>query len=92
MDTRPAALAVACGGDQRYPRLLAAKLGQGVYVDTTGFLEWDLVEIGDRVALDADRVLQTHLLDGTPGVALAVAARCDSLLTVEWRLRAGGAA
>ncbi len=30
---------------------------------TTGFLEFDLVEVGDRVALNEDCVLQTHLFE-----------------------------
>src|SRR5437899_5634239 len=44
-------------------RLLGAKIGRRVYIGTTGFLEWDLVEIGDRAALNDDCVLQTHLFE-----------------------------
>ena len=46
-----------------YLRLLGARIGRQVYIHTTGFLEWDLVEIGDRVALNDDCVLQTHLFE-----------------------------
>jgi non-ribosomal peptide synthetase-like protein len=46
-----------------YERLLGAKIGRNVYTHTTGFLEWDLVEVGDGVALNEDCVLQTHLFE-----------------------------
>ena len=46
-----------------YLRLLGARIGRGVYIDTTGFLEWDLVELGDRAALNEDCILQTHLFE-----------------------------
>ncbi|HYS71667.1 MAG TPA: hypothetical protein VEM95_04515, partial [Thermoplasmata archaeon] len=44
-----------------YLRLLGAKIGRGAYIETTGFLEWDLVEVGDRSVLMEDAVVQTHL-------------------------------
>jgi non-ribosomal peptide synthetase-like protein len=46
-----------------YLRLLGAKVGRRVYTETTGFLEWDLVELGDRAVLNEDCVLQTHLFE-----------------------------
>ena len=46
-----------------YLRLLGAKIGRRVYIHTTGFLEWDRVEIGDRVDLNDDCVMQTHLFE-----------------------------
>jgi non-ribosomal peptide synthetase-like protein len=46
-----------------YLRLLGAKIGNRCYIDTTGFLEWDLVNIGDRVAIGEDAVMQTHLFE-----------------------------
>jgi non-ribosomal peptide synthetase-like protein len=46
-----------------YLRLLGARIGRRVYIRTTGFLEWDLVEIGDRAALNEDCILQTHLFE-----------------------------
>jgi len=44
-------------------RLLGARIGRGVYLNTTGLLEWDLVEVGDRAAINDDSVLQTHLFE-----------------------------
>jgi len=44
-------------------RLLGARIGRRVYTHTTGLLEWDLVEVGDRVALNDDCALQTHLFE-----------------------------
>lgn len=46
-----------------YLRLLGTRIGRRGYVHTTGFLEWDLVEIGDDVVLNEDSVLQTHLFE-----------------------------
>jgi non-ribosomal peptide synthetase-like protein len=46
-----------------YLRLMGAKVGRRVYTETTGFLEWDLVELGDRAVLNEDCVLQTHLFE-----------------------------
>ncbi len=46
-----------------YFRLLGAKIGRRVYVHTTGLLEFDLIEVGDRAALNDDCVLQTHLFE-----------------------------
>lgn len=46
-----------------YLRLLGARIGRRTYVHTTGFLEWDLVEVGDEAVLNEDCVLQTHLFE-----------------------------
>ena len=46
-----------------YFRLLGARVGHDVYADTTGLLEFDLVDIGDRAVLNEDCVLQTHLFE-----------------------------
>jgi len=46
-----------------YLRLLGARIGRRVYIDTTGFLEFDLVEIGDRSVLNQCCILQTHLFE-----------------------------
>jgi non-ribosomal peptide synthetase-like protein len=46
-----------------YLRLLGARIGRRVYLGTTGFLEFDLVEIGDRSVLNKDCILQTHLFE-----------------------------
>jgi non-ribosomal peptide synthetase-like protein len=46
-----------------YLRLLGARIGRRVYVHSTGFLEFDLVEIGDRSVLNQGCILQTHLFE-----------------------------
>jgi non-ribosomal peptide synthetase-like protein len=46
-----------------YFRLFGARLGRRVWAHTTGLLEWDLTEVGDRAALNEDCVLQTHLFE-----------------------------
>lgn len=44
-------------------RLLGCKVGRHCYIGTTLFSEFDLVEIGDYVALNAGGVIQTHLFE-----------------------------
>ena len=46
-----------------YLRLLGARIGRRVYIGSTGFLEFDLVEIGDRSVLNRGCILQTHLFE-----------------------------
>jgi non-ribosomal peptide synthetase-like protein len=46
-----------------YLRLLGARIGRRVYIHSTGFLEFDLVEIGDRSILNQGCILQTHLFE-----------------------------
>jgi non-ribosomal peptide synthetase-like protein len=46
-----------------YLRLLGSRIGRRVYTQTTGFLEWDLVDVGDGAALNDDCVMQTHLFE-----------------------------
>jgi len=46
-----------------YLRLMGAKIGKACYIETTGFLEWDLVEMGDRVMINENAVIQTHLFE-----------------------------
>jgi non-ribosomal peptide synthetase-like protein len=46
-----------------YFRLLGAKIGRRVYMETTDFSEFDLVTIGDEVVLNADCTMQTHLFE-----------------------------
>jgi non-ribosomal peptide synthetase-like protein len=61
-----------------YFRLLGARIGRRVYLHTTGLLEWDLVEVGDRAALNDDCVLQTHLFEDRvlKGSRLHIGADC----------------
>ncbi|MBS0204863.1 MAG: amino acid adenylation domain-containing protein [Planctomycetes bacterium] len=44
-------------------RLLGAKIGRRVYLDTTELTEFDLVHVGDDVAINHDCTLQTHLFE-----------------------------
>jgi non-ribosomal peptide synthetase-like protein len=44
-------------------RLLGTKIGRRVYIGTSCFTEYDLVEIGDDVCLNDDCTLQTHLFE-----------------------------
>jgi non-ribosomal peptide synthetase-like protein len=44
-------------------RRLGCKIGRDVYLETTLFSEFDLVEIGDGVALNAGAVIQNHLFE-----------------------------
>ncbi|MCX6902041.1 MAG: peptide synthetase, partial [Verrucomicrobia bacterium] len=44
-------------------RLLGARLGRRVYLDTTDITEFDLVSIGDEAEINADATLQTHLFE-----------------------------
>jgi non-ribosomal peptide synthetase-like protein len=44
-------------------RMLGCKIGRYCYIETNLFSEFDLVTIGDRVALNAGVVLQNHLFE-----------------------------
>ena len=44
-------------------RLLGCRIGRRVYTDTTDITEFDLVTIGDDVALNSEAGLQTHLFE-----------------------------
>jgi non-ribosomal peptide synthetase-like protein len=46
-----------------YFRLLGAKIGRRVYMETTDLSEFDLVHIGDEAMLNADCTIQTHLFE-----------------------------
>jgi non-ribosomal peptide synthetase-like protein len=46
-----------------YLRLLGARIGRRVYLETTDFSEFDLARIGDEAALNADCTVQTHLFE-----------------------------
>ena len=44
-------------------RLLGARIGKRVFTDTTDITEFDLVRVGDDVALNSECGLQTHLFE-----------------------------
>jgi non-ribosomal peptide synthetase-like protein len=46
-----------------YFRLLGAKIGPRVYMETTDLTEFDLVQIGAEATLNADCTIQTHLFE-----------------------------
>jgi non-ribosomal peptide synthetase-like protein len=46
-----------------YLRLLGARIGRRVYVETIDFSEFDLAKIGDEAALNSDCTVQTHLFE-----------------------------
>ena len=46
-----------------YFRLLGARIGRRVYMETTDFSEFDLATVGDEAMLNADCTIQTHLFE-----------------------------
>jgi non-ribosomal peptide synthetase-like protein len=46
-----------------YFRLLGARIGRRVFLDTTDLCEYDLTTIGDEAAVNDDATLQTHLFE-----------------------------
>lgn len=46
-----------------YFRLMGAKIGRRVYMDTTDLCEFDLTRVGDEAELNEDCTLQTHLFE-----------------------------
>jgi non-ribosomal peptide synthetase-like protein len=46
-----------------YLRLLGAKIGRRVYIETSDFSEFDLSRLGDEAALNTDCTVQTHLFE-----------------------------
>ncbi|HLH55668.1 MAG TPA: peptide synthetase, partial [Verrucomicrobiae bacterium] len=78
-----------------YLRLLGAKIGRRVYIETTDFSEFDLVKIGDEAALNADCTIQTHLFEDRVMKMsnLEIASRCSvgahALVLYDTRMRPG---
>jgi non-ribosomal peptide synthetase-like protein len=62
-----------------YLRLLGCRIGRGVYIETTGFIEFDLAEVGDRSILNRDCILQTHLFEDRvmKGSRLRIGSDCE---------------
>jgi len=62
-----------------YLRLLGSRIGRGAYIDTTGFIEFDLVDVGDRAILNRDCILQTHLYEDRvmKAAGLRIGADCE---------------
>jgi non-ribosomal peptide synthetase-like protein len=78
-----------------YFRLLGARIGRRVYLETTDFSEFDLVRIGDQAALNADCTIQTHLFEDRvmKMSTIHIAPRCKvgagSLVLYDTRMEAG---
>jgi non-ribosomal peptide synthetase-like protein len=78
-----------------YFRLLGARVGRRVYMETTDFSEFDLVQIGDQTALNADCTIQTHLFEDRvmKMSRIEVGAGCDvgagSLVLYDTRMEPG---
>jgi non-ribosomal peptide synthetase-like protein len=80
-----------------YFRMLGAKIGRRVYMETTDLTEFDLVRIGDQAALNADCTIQTHLFEDRvmKMSTIDIAPRCKvgagSLVLYDTRLEEGAA-
>ncbi|MGO8929448.1 MAG: Pls/PosA family non-ribosomal peptide synthetase [Limisphaerales bacterium] len=80
-----------------YFRLLGAKIGRRVYMETTDLSEFDLVRVGDQAALNADCTIQTHLFEDRvmKMSTINIVSRCKvgagSLVLYDTRLEEGAA-
>jgi non-ribosomal peptide synthetase-like protein len=80
-----------------YFRLLGARIGRRVYMETTDLSEFDLAEIGDEAALNADCTIQTHLFEdrvmkmSTIRIGPRCAVGAGSLVLYDTRMEAGSA-
>ena len=78
-----------------YFRLLGARIGRRVYMETTDFSEFDLATIGDEAMLNADCTVQTHLFEDRvmKMSTVEIGARCKvgagSLVLYDTRMEAG---
>ncbi|MBI5397076.1 MAG: amino acid adenylation domain-containing protein, partial [Verrucomicrobia bacterium] len=78
-----------------YFRLMGAKVGRRVYLDTTDMTEFDLVSIGDDAALNGDCTVQTHLFEDRvmKMSRIEIGPRCTvgggSLVLYDTRMEAG---
>ncbi len=80
-----------------YFRLLGARIGRRVYMETTDLSEFDLVRVGDQAALNADCTIQTHLFEdrvmkmSTIDIAPRGKVGAGSLVLYDTRLEEGAA-
>ncbi len=80
-----------------YFRLLGARIGRRVYMETTDFSEFDLAHIGDEAILNADCTIQTHLFEDRvmKMSTIDIGPRCvvgaGSLVLYDTRMEAGAA-
>jgi len=80
-----------------YFRLLGAKIGRRVYMETTDFSEFDLARIGDDASLNADCTAQTHLFEdrvmkmSTIDIAAGAKVGAGTLVLYDTRMEQGAA-
>jgi non-ribosomal peptide synthetase-like protein len=80
-----------------YFRLLGAKIGRRVYMETTDMSEFDLVRVGDQAMLNSDCTIQTHLFEDRvmKMSTIDIGPRCKvgagSLVLYDTRLEEGAA-
>jgi non-ribosomal peptide synthetase-like protein len=80
-----------------YLRLLGAKIGRRVYLETTDFSEFDLARIGDHASLNADCTAQTHLFEdrvmkmSTIEIAAGAKVGAGTLVLYDTRMEQGAA-
>ena len=80
-----------------YFRLLGARIGRRVYMETTDFSEFDLARIGDEATLNADCTIQTHLFEdrvmkmSTVEIAARARVGAGSLVLYDTRMEADAA-
>ena len=76
-------------------RLLGARIGKGVHMETICLTEYDLITIGDGVCLGADATLQTHLFEdrvmkmSTVVVGPGCSVGTDAVVLYDTRMEAG---
>ncbi len=78
-----------------YFRLMGARIGAGVHMETTWLTEWDLVEIGDGACLGPDCTIQTHLFEdrvmklSTVRIGAGCAVGTDAVVLYDTRMEPG---
>lgn len=78
-------------------RMMGAKIGRGVHMESTWLTEYDLIHIGDEVCLGTDCTLQTHLFEDRvmKMSTIEVGDRCsigtDAVVLYDTRMEAGSA-
>jgi non-ribosomal peptide synthetase-like protein len=76
-------------------RLLGARIGKGVCMETTCLTEYDLISIGDDACLGADCTIQTHLFEdrvmkmSTISLGRNCTVGTDSVVLYDTRMEAG---
>jgi len=78
-----------------YFRMLGARIGPGVHMESTWLTEYDLVSLGEGVCLGPDCTLQTHLFEdrvmkmSTVDLGPGCSVGTDSVVLYGTRMEAG---